>query len=131
MFVRFVTSRWDGLARTRAGFFRDAYDLSRRADVPEWQRQELGREIAWFGQNLAVPRVLHRATGHHQARNGVCWFRDDAAEHVSHARYVVWLLGENGIAVEELRARDPGTAIWADDHQVVTLADRRRPRLLH
>lgn len=131
MYIRFITPRWDGRARSRTGFFLDAWRVSRSRSAPEWQRQELSNELNWFSQNLAVPDTLRRATGHKQIRNGVCWFRDSASEHIGHARYVCWLIGENGIPVEELRARDCGTAIWADDHQVVALADRRSPRLLH
>ena len=131
MFVRFISPRWDGCARSRAGFFRDAYELSRRDTVPDWQRHELCDELRWFEDHLAVPAILYRPTGHRQFRNGVCWFRDAARDCVSHARYIAWLLGENGVAIDELRTRDPGTTIWADEHQIVALADRRRPRLLH
>jgi hypothetical protein len=131
MYIRFVTSQWDAFSRTNRGFFRPAYAVRGSESVPAWQRRELARELAWFDDNLDVPPVLSARTGRRQYRNGVCWFRDRAADHVSHARYVAWLLGENGLPVEELRADHPGTVIWGDDAQVVALTDRRAPYAYH
>ena len=131
MYIRFVTPHWDPRSRTHRGFFASAYLASRSPQVDEWQRAELDRELIWFADNLAVPHVLAKPTGHLQRRNGVCWFRDHAADHVSHARYVAWLLGELGLPIDELRAENAGTTIWADRHQVVALTDRRAPYRLH
>ena len=131
MFIRFVSPHWDARSRSHAGFFGPAYEASRSPRVSDWQRAELARELDWFADNLDVPHVLCVSTGHRQHRNGVCWFRDSAGDHVSRARYVAWLLGENGLPVEELHADHPGTMIWGDRHQVVALRDRRAPYAYH
>ena len=131
MYIRFVTSQWDAHTRSRLGFFAVAYGASRSPRVPEWQRIELRRELDWFGDHLAVPDLLVVPTGHRQLRSGVCWFRDRAAEHVSRARYVVWILTEIGAPIDELRSERPGTMIWGDDHQIVALAGRDASFAVH
>ena len=124
MFIRFISPHWDDFARTRSGFFGPAYARRCSAHTPDWIADELSRELRWFCDRLAVPERLAKPTGR-DWRNGDCWFRDSAAEHISRARYVCWLLGETGMPITELRARRPGTVLWRDDHQVVALADRR------
>ncbi|MCB2128457.1 MAG: hypothetical protein KDE03_05115 [Rhodobacteraceae bacterium] len=131
MFVRFIAPHWDAESRCRAGLFTIAYRASRSSCLPEWQRAELRRELDWFGAHLAVPAVLVITTGHRQCRNGVCWFRDRAAEHVSRARYVAWILSGNGAPIDELRSDRPGTLIWSDAHQIVALSHRNAPRWAH
>ncbi|MDJ1006917.1 MAG: hypothetical protein QNJ13_03755 [Paracoccaceae bacterium] len=132
MYIRFVTQRRDTRARAEVGFFEPAAALEarcRRAGDP-WQVREIGRELRWFAANLAVPdRFTVQAPRRRGARNGVCWFRDSAPEHVSRARYVAFLLGEVGIAVEELRSKRPGTILWSDRHQIVALPGRDHPRV--
>ena len=131
MFIRFVSSQWDARARSCAGLFAPAYRLRQSSAAPGWQRAELARELDWFARHLEVPARLRLPVGHRGRLNGVCWFRDCAAEHVSHARYIAWLLDENGVPIEELRASHPGTIIWGDDHQVVALTDRAAPYCYH
>lgn len=131
MFIRFVTPHRDAESRCRAGLFSIAYAASRSPRIGDWQRAELCRELDWFDNHLAAPGVLVTTTGHRQRRNGVCWFRDRAAEHVSRARYIAWLLSEHGALVEELRTERPGTTIWSDEHQIVAVAHRHAPHLAH
>ena len=113
------------------GFFSDAYYAMRSPRVPLWVRAELAQELEWFGYYLDVPCVLARQTGRHRLFHGVCWFRDRAQAHVSHARYTCWLLEELGLPITEWRVDEPGTVIWGDDHQVVALNDRRGPDRLN
>lgn len=131
MYVRFITPEWVPYARSRRGFFAAAYSAARYHKTPEWLSEELWQEIFWFEKNLDVPKTLSKRTGRGD-RDGVCWFRDVAATHVSRARYVCWLLSEIGTPTQELRSTRPGTLLWCDDHQVVALAERdARHRVRH
>lgn len=123
MFIRFISWYWAAEARTHCGFFGIAYAMRHNRNTPAWMREELSRELCWFADNLAVPNRLFKATGR-EDRNGVCWFRDTAQDHISHARYVCWILSEVGQATAELRSTRPGTLIWSDDNQIVALAER-------
>jgi hypothetical protein len=127
MYVRFIAPERDVCARTRRGLFGPAYETRDRftpRDAP-WQVHEIDRILVWFDRHLEAPdRVAvqdFRAKGR---RNGVCWFRDAATDHVSQARYLAFLLDEMGVPVDELRARKPGTILWQDAHQVVALPER-------
>ncbi|MFG5380422.1 hypothetical protein [Yoonia sp. R2-816] len=123
MYIRFISPHWAAEARTYSGFFGPAYACRWSRKTPDWIADELSRELSWFSDRLNVPERLYKATGR-GTRNGVCWFRDTAAEHISRARYVCWLLGEAGVRMAELRSRRPGTVLWRDDHQIVALAER-------
>lgn len=131
MYIRFITPDWVSCARAQRGFFAATYQTARGANTPEWLAQQLWQEIGWFERNLDVPAAFAKNTGRGR-RHGVCWFRDGAAAHVSHARYICWLLSEVGAPTKELRSHRPGTVFWQDDHQVVALAERdARYRICH
>jgi len=123
MYIRFISPTWAAEARTHAGFFAMTYNARYDRRTPLWMREELGRELQWFNAHLGIPARLSKETGRGR-RNGVCWFRDGASQHISHARYICWILRELGRTTTELRTRRPGTLIWSDDNQVVALAER-------
>ncbi|WP_095589144.1 hypothetical protein [Actibacterium ureilyticum] len=127
MYIRFVTDIRDDLARTEMGIFQSGWPNR----VTDWRITELQREYDWFNRHLAVPRRFHMRPGRKGHRAGVCWFRPEATEHITRARYIAWLLSDMGVPVTELRNRDPGTRLWQDTHQIVALTDRRAPNRLH
>ncbi|MEL6522934.1 MAG: hypothetical protein AAFQ66_18330 [Pseudomonadota bacterium] len=133
MYLRFVSSHWDDQARAESGLF-CAFSVAREARddgrLTGWQIDELGRMYHWFCLHLDKPGSFVRRCGKGE-RAGVCWFRPEAAEHVSNARYMAWLLCDIGFPVEELRARRPGTILWSDNHQVVAIPYRNGPRAFH
>lgn len=124
MYIRFVWPVRHDVCRTHPGFFFASAYARYPRDARDWRVRELQAEIAWFGEHLAVPGRLRIPAGRHGPRWGVCWFRDDAAEHVSRARYVAWLLTDLGVPIEEWRSPRPGTRVWEDRHQIVALPER-------
>lgn len=124
MYIRFVSPFWSDRCRSHLGFFHAFRDARRLAGRGDWRAQELDRVSAWFDTHLDVPDCLSRRMGRHGARRGVCWFRDSADAHVSHARYAAWLMQDIGLPIRELRAHRPGARIWEDDHQIVAVPDR-------
>ncbi len=131
MYIRFVWPVRHAFARAHPGFFYASAHAAYPRDPGDWRIQEIEREMAWFGEHLAVPKVLRRRAGRHGVRAGICWFRDSAAEHVSRARYVAWLLDDIGVPIVEIRASRAGTEIWADANQIVAIPDRGACNSLH
>lgn len=132
MYIRFVVSEWDTWARAEVGFFGTAYDIKYQEQPTDaWIRDQVTRELDWFKENLPVPDRLNRRAGRFGRVHGVCWFDPAAAEAISRARYVAWLLTEAGRPVLELRRRKPGEIIWRDPMQVVAKPPRDHPRLFH
>lgn len=123
MYIRFAQEARDPVCRVAPGLFHACHRLP-PYDGGDWRHRELSRVIHWFGDRLDTPDMLSLPAGRFGPRRGVCWFRDEAAEHVSQARYMAWLMGEIGVPLRELRAHRPGTEIWRDDFQVVVVPER-------
>lgn len=125
MYIRFVCAQRSTRARAEVGLFRSAYrDIDWGSASDCWIRDEIDRSLQWFDTYLDAPNVVTRC-----GRDGICWFRDSAARHVSEARYLARLLTEAGHPIAELRMDRPGTVIWSDAHQVVALPERDHPCL--
>ena len=125
MYVRFTVPG----AVTRAGIapgpFSAAYDLARR----HWNTpvgQALRHELDWFDDHLPVPRGRHpfavRAKGHWH-KDGVCWFRAEAREHVAHMHVMAVLIEDCGVPVTRRVSRHPGQVLYRDPYQVVAKPD--------
>lgn len=122
-FIRFVTPERDTNSRSYTGIFSADWSVLTGGD---WRFDALMSEYSWFNRNLDIPVRLELRQGRKGNRSGVCWFRPEAFEFIRRARYMSWLLTELGLFVTELRSADPGTRLWADEHQIVALPDLRR-----
>lgn len=112
--------------RMPCGFFFAAYRAAEDEALPAWLLNEIRAEIGWFERHLPVPDRFQIAFPRRRERFGVCWFRHEAREHVSHAHYLAWLIEEAGQPVRRVRSRDPGVVLYGDPFQVVAQPDRRR-----
>ncbi len=129
MYIRFVVSERDVPTGVETGFFCGVSAIKYRTHAADdWLRSEVERELGWFNENLDTPDRLTRSAGRRGNVHGVCWFRANAVEAISRARYVGWLLEEAGIAVREIRCRHPSEIIWYDDQQAVAKPARGHPR---
>jgi hypothetical protein len=97
----------------------------------EWVYRELRRELQWFDERLEVPERIFRRLGRHDFRSGICWFQPGAREHINRARYVAWLMSEQGTCVETIKTDCVGPVIWQDNHQLVAIASKAVPRAFH
>lgn len=129
MYIRFAGPRRVPHLRAAPGLFHALHYVPGDPD-DDWRLAEVWRVYRWFCEELRVPRAFERRFGHGW-RHGICWFRDDAARHVSEARYLAWLLSDIGLPIEELRSPRPGAVIWQDDHQIVAIPDRRADIRVH
>ena len=130
MYLRFVVSKRDKWTGAESGFFGPAYAVKHRERrAPAWIRDQICAELAWFDEHLDKPKRLERSAGRRGWVYGVCWFRPEATEAISRARYVSWLLTETGIPVREHKRAKPGEIIWKDAMQVVAKPPRDLPLL--
>ena len=130
MYIRFAQDRRDPVCRVAPGLFHAFHRLP-PFDREDWRHHEINRLYRWFNRNLDVPERLSARVGRFAPRRGVCWFADEAGEHVSNARYLAWLLSDIGVPIEELRSPRPGALSWEDPHQVVVIPERHAPVTIH
>ena len=128
MYVRFVTEGAVTRSGVAPGFFQEAYDLVRRPETDP-VTEAVQHELQWFEDNLLVPENVQsfcvRAKGVWH-KDGVCWFRADASEAISHGHVLAALLEDHGIPVECIRTKNPGTIFYRDDMQVVAKPTYRK-----
>lgn len=125
MYIRFTVPG----AVTRAGLapgpFNTAYALARR----HWNTPigvALRHELDWFDDHLPVPSGNNpfavRAKGR-WFRDGVCWFRAEADEHVRRMHVLAVLIEECGVPVTRQVSRNPGQVLYRDPYQIVAKRD--------
>ena len=78
--------------------------------------------LDWFGSELNVPRRTYR--WHKGWRDGYCWFRDSAREHILRMRTLAWVLGRNGYPMTMIHGDSPGYILYEDRYQVVAVPHR-------
>jgi hypothetical protein len=114
-YVRFVIDRKDEDSHVEQGIFQAV------ARAREWQTvtgsdaHQLSDLEAWFSKNLEKPTSF----GRNKLRLGICWFKTDAAEHISRIWEMVHILERNGIYVKKIRTDKPGNVIYEDEWQLV------------
>ena len=127
-FVRFTSARPLAHTRADAGIFGPAYCVRRSDHYPQWLRNAVSAEIAWFENNLDAPTRFGVAT-RRSCRNyaGLCWFRPEARPEIAHAFALAALLREGDIAIGVLETDDPGEIVYRDRAQVVAMPRRSAP----
>jgi hypothetical protein len=118
-------------ASERFGVF--SYVRDARKEVGKEARAELDALIAWFNEHLNAPSrmVPFRPVGRRAHRyrwtetTAICWFREEASEHVIRARRVAAIVCSAGIPIVERSVRRiPGKLCSEDDFQIAVQAYR-------
>ena len=104
--------------------FYSAYEMQTRDSITGWMRAELESELNWFEAHLPVPGKFGFRDDRCAQRQGVCWFRPEAREHITHAHYLAWLLCEAGVQVDCRTSMSPGDILYDDAYQIVALPRR-------
>ena len=130
MYVRFTApappGQWSVTrARVDPGFFRSGYDVW-SGDASDPVKIAIRQELDWFNDNLPVPSRFAVKAKRVWHDDGVCWFRDDAAEALRHAFVLASLIEACGIRIDKTWTRDPGQILYRDKWQVVAKPERRR-----
>ena len=120
-YIRFVTRQRHEPYGHRTGIFRAAYRLWRDSTLTLAERDEVRALLDWFNDNLALPERLTASRRPHGRETAISWIRDSAGQHIAQLRRLAALLGQAGIAVDELRTMRPGYVVYRDPYQVVAL----------
>jgi hypothetical protein len=115
----------------RFGVF--SYLSDARKELRKEARAELSTLMEWFNEHLDAPSrmVPFRPVGRRAHRyrwaetTAICWFREEASEHVTRARRVAAIVRSAGIPiVERCVKRIPGRLCSEDDYQIAVEAYR-------
>ena len=126
--IHFVTRRRHAPYGHRTGIFQVAYHLQRGTTLGEPEHSELRALLNWFNGNLATPDRLAPSRRPHGAETAISWIRASANQHVVQLRRLAAIVGNAGIAVDELRTTRLGYVVYGDAHQVVALPFADTPR---
>ena len=106
------------------GLFTHVYETLENCDLMPHEEELLRERLAWFKMHLRVPACLSEE-GNERA---ICWFKPEARRPVDYAWDMISVLREQGLDVEMIKTRDPGTVLYEDGWQVVA-KPRRSNRL--
>ena len=112
------------------GLFGAAYAVRDAQETSLIDRDCLTDHLAWFVQNLPIPKRFNRSTSKGYFRRntkGIAWFRDDAGEHISRMHEMKRIVEANGHLVHIVREDRVGYVVYEDDVQVIAepFADTR------
>jgi hypothetical protein len=129
MYLRFIAPGRPLRAGIWPGLFRPAYELAEDRDTPEGLAVAIRHELDWFED--VVPAPPSTAFGVRSRKrwlaHGICWFRADARDAVSHGHTLAALLGECGLPMARVTTRRPGQILYRDDWQVVAKPEAATP----
>ena len=127
MFIRFASGVIDEDSHFFAGLFSAAYDLLDAHTLPVYQADALSEEMNWFTEHLKAPFEF-RLEPWTLANKSLCWFRDDAHEHLTHAWKVASILETYDVYVDVIKSNRPGYILYWDEAQILAypFADTRR-----
>lgn len=124
MYLRFVCGKRHPHADAELGIYFASMEVDWE-EQPKWLKHEFDEAFTRFCY-LKVPVVLKSATRHRYAKKSLCWLKPEAEWLINEMRYCAWLLTEAGMPIREIRSRHPGTILWQDEDQIVSLPDRVR-----
>jgi len=127
VFIRFVSAKIDEDSHVSAGLFCAVYDLLDESEPEEYEIEVLWDHLRWFRRNLRVP-FDYRLRYQWRSARSICWFRDTARDHITHAWEVVALLENRGVLMRTIKCHKTGYILYEDDVQVLAqpFADMRR-----
>jgi hypothetical protein len=124
MFIRFVVPVRHRHSHCLTGVFHAAFDLRDRGLLTGVEGARFERLRQWFNRHLPIPDRFARSRQPHAHASAICWFKDDAAEHLEWARELAALLARHGVATQVLRTDKPGYVVYEDDYQVAAVPFR-------
>ncbi len=123
MYVRFILHTEHDECGVCVGPFDEAYRLLRdESPICKYDRLVLDETISWFETELRVPSRTYR--WYRGVKDGYCWFRDSAREHIHRMRVLGWLLEEYGYPLTMIRGARPGCILYEDAHQILAVPYR-------
>ncbi len=114
-YIRFVVGRKDDDSNVEQGIFQAAALALEWGTITGSDADELNALQVWFSNNLDKPNSF----GRDRLRLGICWFKEQAKEHISRIWEMVRILERNGIYVKKITTEKPGYIVFEDDWQLV------------
>ena len=118
MYIRFVIPEKDRDSGCRLGIFQAIYELRVLGDLYPYEDSHTQEVLTWFNQNLRRPNSLARARRHNPTAKAICWFKDNAHDHISRMWEIVAILEEHDFIVNFIRTGRPGYITHEDRFQV-------------
>ena len=120
-FYRFVASKRQQPYGASHGPFLLALEMTEDSEQPVYYRRPLREHLDWFNDHLPAPSRFHVRLSRTSIGIGVCWFKADAARHISRMREMCFVLVEIGYPIDFCWAVEPGRLIYEDEFQIVAL----------
>ena len=117
-YVRFVIHRKDDDSGKRQGIFQALFEAEEEGLLYDYQLARMKEIMAWFNANLAWPHRLSRSSKPHAFNKAISWFKDSAADHITHMRELAAILEDHDITVDVIQTDRPGFVVYEDRHQV-------------
>lgn len=115
MLIRFATLASDPDSGHSSGILVVAHSLRDEGNLTSAEHEELRLLLAWFTQNLPVPKILANT----EHRRGISWFKPTATEAIGRMWELKRLMESHGHHVKVLRCSEPGSVLYQDEWQVV------------
>ena len=125
MYLRFVSPLRSETYCGYLGIFQAAYECYYSDQYPGFLQDAIDVELDWFREHLDAPEEhdFEVCARRQRVALGICWFRAEAREMISHAYALRALIAECGMYVTTISTRSPGIILFEDRHQIVA-----RPR---
>lgn len=120
MFVRFVAPLQNE-HRHLTGVFQVGFDLRSAGRLADYEEAWLDDAMDWFNRRLPVPLRLSRSRRPGAYEKALCWFKEDAKEHIGKARELTALLEQHGVPTRMIRTTRPGYVVYEDRYQVAAV----------
>ena len=123
MYLRFVVPEVAEDSNRELGIFHAVGNLRRRGELYAHEEEEHDRVREWFNQNLEKPTrfTVSKPPYYRKQSKAICWFKDDAHEHIAQARSLVAILKCHGIQVRTVKTDRPGYVAYEDEFQVAAV----------
>src|SRR5262249_43488186 len=104
------------------GVFSAAYFLCKEGDLPQYERDNLEKLLAWFESELTIPPA---GTVHPQA---IFWYKTPSP-FVQRMWELVEIIREHGFTAELITANFIGRVVYEDRYQYAAIPGKRHRRL--
>jgi hypothetical protein len=119
--LRFVVADIDGDSERELGIFHALESLRERGELYPHEEDEHSTIRDWFNRHLEKPSrfTASKPPFYRKKSKAISWFKDGAREHLTHARSLVAILENHGVAVEMLKTDRVGYIVYEDEFQIV------------
>jgi hypothetical protein len=122
-YVRFAVNDIDEDSSQPLGIFQAVARLRDRGELFPYEEAEHDEIQAWFDVNLKKPDrfTVSKPPYYRKQKKAICWFKEDAHEHIARARSLVSILRSHDVSVSMLKTSCPGYVAYEDEFQIAVV----------